>query len=75
MKISREAERKVQTRRAWIEGMAVMLTTIICYMAFWRLSPGITFLIGCVSLVGLVWFLWLAGKSAKETDECPKIPK
>lgn len=50
-----------QSTRAWISGLAVTLTTIVSYLAFWRLAPGTTFVIGCVALVGMVIAAWVFG--------------
>ncbi len=50
-----------KTTRAWLEGMAVSVTTIICFFGFWRLSPGITLIIACLALIVLVALLWREG--------------
>lgn len=52
---------KRDSRRAWLSGLAITLTTIVSYLAFWRLSPGATFVIGGTALVALIIFLWRAG--------------
>ncbi|MHA3840620.1 hypothetical protein ACX0GZ_05300 [Sphingomonas aestuarii] len=52
---------KESTRR-WLAGLAITLTTVIALFGFWRLSPGLTFLIACVALVGLIISFWIAGK-------------
>lgn len=44
--------------RAWLSGLAITLTTIVSYLAFWRLSPGVTFLIGGAALATLLTLLW-----------------
>ena len=56
-----KAERPRETRRRWIAGLAITLTTIISYMAFWHLAPVATFLIGCAALVACVIAFWIAG--------------
>jgi hypothetical protein len=43
-----------QSTRAWISGLAVTLTVAVAYLAFWTLWPVATFVIGCLSLIGLV---------------------
>jgi hypothetical protein len=48
--------------RAWISGLAIITTTLIGLFGFWRLSPGLTFIIACVALAALVAALWIAGK-------------
>ena len=48
--------------RAWISGLLVTLTTIVAYMAFWRIAPVPTFLIGCAALVALLVVAWWYGK-------------
>jgi hypothetical protein len=50
-----------KSTRAWISGLAVTLTTIVSYLAFWRLAPGTTFIIGCVALLGAVVAAWIYG--------------
>lgn len=57
-------QRKPESKRAWLSGLAIILTTLICLLGFWRLSPGITFVIASVAFLGLVAALWLAGKEA-----------
>jgi hypothetical protein len=51
-----------ETKRQWISGLAITLTALIGLFAFWRLSPGLTFAIGLVSLVALLIVFWVAGK-------------
>jgi hypothetical protein len=53
--------RQVESRRRWLSGLAVTLTTIVSYLAFWHLSPGVTFIIGCAAFVACVVTLWVAG--------------
>ena len=53
---------KRESRRAWLSGLAITLTSLIALFGFWRLAPGITFLIASVALVGLLIALWVAGK-------------
>jgi hypothetical protein len=55
-----------QSTRTWISGLAITLTTIVTYMAFWRLAPTVTFVIGCASLVAFAIALWVAGGSIKK---------
>lgn len=55
--------------RKWASGLAVTLTTIIAYMAFWRLAPVITFAIGCLSLIALVVAGWIMGRE-DAANEC-----
>lgn len=53
-----------QSTRAWLSGLAVTIATIVSYLAFARLSPGITFVVGCVALVGLVVTGWVLGRAS-----------
>lgn len=53
---------KKDSIRTWVSGLAVTLTTIVAYLAFWRLAPGLTFIIGCAALLGLLVAAWVAGK-------------
>ena len=50
-----------ESTRQWIAGLAVTLTTIIAYLAFWRLAPVPTFVVGCVALVAMVIGAWIYG--------------
>ncbi|MDR6850374.1 hypothetical protein [Sphingomonas sp. BE137] len=50
----------------WRTGLAITLTTIVSFQAFWRLSPGVTFAIGCCALVGLLTAIWIAGEPARD---------
>lgn len=60
--------------RTWLTGLAVTLATIICYFAFWRLSPGTTFLVGCVALVSLIALSWRYGKAERKRQEMATKP-
>ncbi|WP_375187726.1 hypothetical protein [Sphingobium yanoikuyae] len=51
-----------RSTKAWLSGLAVTLTTIVAYMAFWRLSPVITFIVGCISLISMTVAAWVLGK-------------
>lgn len=65
-------ERIRETRRTWFAGIAVTLTTIISYMAFWRLSPIVTLVIGCVALICLVFTAWWYGRRLRLDREKAK---
>ena len=49
------------TTRRWLSGLAVTVATIVSYLAFWHLSPALTFIIGCVAFVGLCVAAWIHG--------------
>jgi hypothetical protein len=51
-----------ESTRAWLSGLAIIVTTLIGLFAFWRLSPGTTYLVAGVAFAGLVVALWIAGK-------------
>lgn len=46
----------------WATRIAVPVTCIVCLFAFWRLSPGVTWILALAALAGLVAALWIAGK-------------
>lgn len=46
----------------WASRIAIPITCLICLFGFWRLSPGVTFIVALVALIGLVAALWIAGK-------------
>lgn len=58
-----------QSRRRWLSGLAVTLATIVAYLAFWRLAPGTTFIVGCLALVGIVIAGWAYGGRADSAKE------
>jgi len=49
------------------EGLAAILATVVSYMAFWRLAPIATFVIGCVALACLIAILRREGGKANST--------
>lgn len=51
-----------ESRRAWISGLAITLTTLIALFGFWRISPGITFIVATLALAGMIIAFWVAGK-------------
>lgn len=60
---------KKDSTRAWVAGLAVTLTTIVAYLAFWHLAPGLTFIIGCVSLAALLVAGWVLGGEVTQKSE------
>lgn len=60
---------QLKSRKAWISGLAVTIATIVSYMAFWRLAPGTTFIIGAVALVVLVIAGWILGAESTQRPE------
>lgn len=52
---------RVESKRQWISGLAITLTALVCLYAFWRLSPGITFIVAVCALVALITLFWFAG--------------
>lgn len=60
------------SRRRWLSGLAVTLTTVIAYLAFWRIAPGTTFIIGCLALVGVVVAGWIHGKEERAPTRRPE---
>jgi hypothetical protein len=52
---------RVESKRQWISGLAITLTALVCLFAFWRLSPGITFVIAVCALIALIGLFWVAG--------------
>ena len=63
-----------ETLRTWLSGLAVSLTAIVAYFAFWRLSPGITFAVGCFSLAALIALAWYYGRETRLDRELGKSP-
>lgn len=72
--MSRPRSRPLESRRAWLSGLAVIITTIVSYMAFWRLAPGITFIVGCVALVTMLVAAWIAGGERAPNQSAEKSP-
>jgi len=53
---------KRESTRAWLSGLAIIVTSLTALFAFWRLSPGWTFLVAVGALICLIAALWIAGK-------------
>lgn len=51
-----------ESKRAWLSGLAIVVTTLVALFGFWRISPGATFVIACLALAGLAIAFWVAGK-------------
>lgn len=68
-KMSRSPTAKRDSTRTWLSGLAVILTTIVAYLAFWRLAPGTVFVIGCLALVAMVIAAWIAGGPSRQSRE------
>lgn len=66
-----KASMRKDSRRSWLSGLAVTLTTIVAYLAFWRLSPGVTFVVGCAALLGLVVAGWVLGSVSRQSEKEP----
>jgi hypothetical protein len=60
--MSGQEKHTAPSKRAWLSGLPVTFTTIVAYLAFWRIWPIATFLIGCAALVGLLVFFWTVGR-------------
>lgn len=69
------ASDRTNSRRAWLSGLAVTLTTIVSYFAFWHLSPVVTFVIGCLALVGLVIAGWVLGGRREPIQPSARQPR
>lgn len=69
--MSRPNSQRRGTTRTWLSGLAITLTTIVAYLAFWRLAPGTTFIVGCLALLGIVIAGWVYGRE----DEKPIRPR
>ncbi len=67
-----------ESTRAWLSGLAVTLTTIVSYLAFWRLAPGTTFVVGCVALAGMIAAAWIYGgeklANRRQSEKSPPQP-
>ena len=55
--------KREESKRQWITGLAITLTTLVCLFGFWHLAPTTTFVIAVVALVALVILFWFAGKA------------
>jgi len=53
-----------ESKRQWVSGLAITLTALVCLFAFWRLSPGVTFVIALSALIALIGLFWIAGNDA-----------
>lgn len=60
--MARRMSKKRDDTRQWLSGLAITLTTIVGLFAFWRISPGVTWIVALMSLIGLVIAFWVAGK-------------
>lgn len=41
---------------------AIPIVTVLAMVGFWRLAPGVTFVLAVLALLALIVFLWAAGK-------------
>jgi hypothetical protein len=64
-------QRPLESRRQWISGLAITITALVCLFGFWRLSPGVTFVIATSALVALIFFFWLAGRDGARERNAP----
>lgn len=62
-------QRKRDKDKRWLSGLLVTLTTIVAYLAFWRLSPLVTFIVGCVALVLMLIAAWEYGRRINRSRE------
>ena len=69
-----QEKHKSASTRAWVSGLAVSLTTIVAYLAFWKISPIATFLIGCAALVGLLIAGYFLGAETKQSQAKSPLP-
>lgn len=60
--------------RVWLSGLAVTLTAVVSYMAFWHLSPGLTFMVAVGALVASMVAAWHYGRTARLDREREKEP-
>lgn len=61
-----EVPPRSRNRRKWLSGVAITISTIVAYLAFWHLAPGTTFIVGCLALVGVVAAGWIHGTGPEE---------
>ena len=61
----------VETHRQWISGLAIILTALVSLFGFWRLSPGVTFLVASCALVALIVSFWIAGRDGNHKPNQP----
>jgi hypothetical protein len=51
-----------QSTRKWLSLLAIPVTCLVALFGFWRLAPGVTFIVAVIALIGLVAALWIAGR-------------
>ncbi|MCB2083344.1 MAG: hypothetical protein KDD90_04750 [Sphingomonadaceae bacterium] len=51
-----------ESKRKWLSGLAITVTSLVALFGFWRIAPGTTYLIAVGALICLVCALWVAGK-------------
>ena len=61
-RIESAARPKSQTLRSWLSGLSITVATIIGLFAFWRISPGLTYLVALGAMLVLTVSIWIAGK-------------
>ncbi|MCP1751183.1 VIT1/CCC1 family predicted Fe2+/Mn2+ transporter [Bradyrhizobium elkanii] len=52
---------RAESKRQWISGLAITLTSLVCLFAFWHLSPGVTYTVAVCALVALIVLFWVHG--------------
>lgn len=57
--MSRMRSKPPETKRAWLSGLAITVTTLVGLFGFWHLSPGLTYIVACIALVGLIASIFL----------------
>ena len=65
---------KRESLRTWLSGLAVSMTAVVAYFAFWHLSPILTFMVGCVALVALISAAWHYGRATRLSQAQEKEP-
>lgn len=45
---------KIESRRRWISALAVTVSAVVAYMAFWHIWPVATFLVGVTASLALI---------------------
>lgn len=45
---------KIESNRRWLAAFTVAVSAVVSYMAFWHISPLVTFVIGCLAAFVLI---------------------
>lgn len=58
-------DNRADSGKAWLTGLALMVTMVVCIYGFARLSPVWTLVISSTALLGLLAFFWRVGHAKR----------